>query len=595
MTQNPATPQIPSFNPSEMMNLYLQGKHELLCDQFLNVIDFFRKQTFEKATPSSQYFINTFVKHFLNLFTQPDFRLENDYGTRFINYNRTISNIVAISSFGTTDAYLEILRDQTANFAKILTLYSARNTVQFDRKALFDVLPGLASLWYLEYASIFYSGMASPIVHKNLQEHFNFNHPGLVITHNFQELYFGSTYVDGVCDRPIKAHINRSLQTFVKTLPPIRNKPDKKKIAVISTSWVPTHSVYRTLSAYVQSLKPKYHLTHIQPGNYGKQETGMFDDSFIIATVNGKPDMSRLLESNFQAVFLPDVGMCAESILLANMRIAPIQMMSTGHPVSTFGSEVDYFMSGVDVEGPNAENNYSERLVLLPGMGAIHNRPSYVPRERKKEPNETLLINCPWFAQKINYPFMATVKKLLDGMKRKVMLRIFVGVSTSGANDHLPFVREITRQLGSDRVEIYSHLEYQRYMEIMEPADMAIDPFHFGGSNIVSDSICLRMPTVTWEGSKWYARIGSQMLRLIGVADCIATNETEYLEKIWHLAHNDEAREAVRKRMQAADLENTVYSTKEAQYFLDAVDYLIENNDRLKAEKDRTPIRIPVR
>src|SRR2546429_306824 len=80
-------------------------------------------------------------------------------------------------------------------------------------------------------------------------------------------------------------------------------------------------------------------------------------------------------------VYYPDIGMTPQSILLANLRLAPIQIMSLGHPVSTWGSEIDYFISGADVEPPNyPERNYSERLVLLPGCGGVYNRPLYERR-----------------------------------------------------------------------------------------------------------------------------------------------------------------------------------------------------------------------
>jgi predicted O-linked N-acetylglucosamine transferase (SPINDLY family) len=130
---------------------------------------------------------------------------------------------------------------------------------------------------------------------------------------------------------------------------------------------------------------------------------------------------------------------------------------------------------------------------------------------------------------------------------------------------------------------------------MMEEADLAIDSYHFGGCNTISDNMFLRLPTVTWDGFKWYARIGSQMLRLVGVQDCIAETEEQYLQIIDKLIHDDAAREDVRQRILKADLDNTIYSTDEAKYFADAVDYVIANHDKLKQDKDRPAICIPRR
>jgi len=40
------------------------------------------------------------------------------------------------------------------------------------------------------------------------------------------------------------------------------------------------------------------------------------------------------------------------SILLANLRLAPIQIASLGHSASTWGADIDYFLSGVEAELP---------------------------------------------------------------------------------------------------------------------------------------------------------------------------------------------------------------------------------------------------
>ena len=41
--------------------------------------------------------------------------------------------------------------------------------------------------------------------------------------------------------------------------------------------------------------------------------------------------------------------------------------------------------------------------------------------------------------------------------------------------------------------------------------DLCLDSYHFGGCNTIADGLYLRKPTVTWEGDKWYNRIGAQM------------------------------------------------------------------------------------
>jgi hypothetical protein len=132
---------IPTFNPGDLMDLYLTGRFDDLSEHFLGILAYFEKMRYQiLASRQEQYFVNAFVKVFLNLFTQPDYVLSEQHIVPFLSQNLTISNLTAVSSFGTTDAFLALLADQKANFSKTLTLYSARNSLKFDRRQICDRL-----------------------------------------------------------------------------------------------------------------------------------------------------------------------------------------------------------------------------------------------------------------------------------------------------------------------------------------------------------------------------------------------------------------------------------------------------------------------
>jgi predicted O-linked N-acetylglucosamine transferase (SPINDLY family) len=291
-------------------------------------------------------------------------------------------------------------------------------------------------------------------------------------------------------------------------------------------------------------------------------------------------------------VFYLDIGMSPESILLSNLRIAPIQICGTGHPVSTFGSEIDYFISGADVESPeSASGNYSERLVLLPGFGAIHNPPDYQIRNIEKARLE-FIINCPWFSQKVTYPLVSYLKEIIKRSKKYLIFRFFSGGGLMRKNDFLPFAKDLESILGKDRIELVPAKPYEEYMALMEEGDICIDAYHFGGSNTIVDSLYLRKPTVTFEGNKWYNRIGSQMLRVVGLEELIAKGAQDYMRLTLKLIHDDQYRLSIQEKLQQVDLNRTIFSTESQGYFKKAVDFLIENHEQLKGETSSEPIRV---
>jgi hypothetical protein len=114
------------FDARRAMELYVGRDYDGLSDYFLGVLASLKQQRWAVATPEILRFVNHFITHFGSLFTQQDYLLSDRHSEKFIFANPLIANLVAMTSFRTTDAWLEILRLQRANLAKILTLLNAR-------------------------------------------------------------------------------------------------------------------------------------------------------------------------------------------------------------------------------------------------------------------------------------------------------------------------------------------------------------------------------------------------------------------------------------------------------------------------------------
>ena len=67
-------PPAPSFNPHDLMKLYLARQFDELSDKFLALLAHFEQANYVTLSRPDQYFVNAFVKHFLHLFTQPEDR-----------------------------------------------------------------------------------------------------------------------------------------------------------------------------------------------------------------------------------------------------------------------------------------------------------------------------------------------------------------------------------------------------------------------------------------------------------------------------------------------------------------------------------------
>jgi predicted O-linked N-acetylglucosamine transferase (SPINDLY family) len=567
------------LNLKTLLTHYLHQEYDQLSNELIKILEHFEVHTYTQLTLELRQVINWFVETFLYVLSQPDYILSDRHIVRLIQLNPVISNLVAISDFKTTDLHLGLLKSRPNNFAKILILYSARNTLRFNYQQFFDTNPHFACLWYSNFVETYRTGLANPIIYQNLKAHLAYEDNRLTDFYRINSLYFGSTYIDASQDQRIKHYINQVIKnSAVSRSTPIRNQPNPKKLAVITAKWFPGHSVHRTLSQFVASLHNDYELTLVHLGDTREDlDTSGFHTVTSVRVSHGILNLESIQDNDFMVAFYPDIGMTDESIFLANLRLAPIQICGTGHPVSTFGSEIDVFVSGQDVEKANAaEHNYSEKLMLLPGFGLIHRQPE-VQMQNVQKTRPEIIINCSWYSHKINYPMLQCLKTIIDSVERDIIFRFFPGHTAIAHNGFIPLVHDLEAILGKQRIEVVPPQSYDRYLMLMAEGDFSIDAYPFGGSNVIVDSLYLRKPTVTLKGDRWYNRIGSQMLHVVGLDELVAMSVAEYAWIVLKLIHYDDYRLSLQAQLQQVDLNQTIFATDSQPYFKAAIDWLVQN------------------
>jgi hypothetical protein len=580
------------LTPDELIAAYRQRRFDDLSRELLEILAHFRRRNYHALGPSAQHFLDVFVKHFLYLFTQEDYVPSERDMASFIELNLVIGNLVALSSFRTTDAYLEILKGQKLNFAKLLALLSARNRSALERRVLFDTEPAAATQWYFCYWENYKTCCAEEGALARLREHLRFRDTRMgAINQYVHHAYFGCTYADPERDWELKLHINRTFQQWKPARLPIVNRPDRRKVAVVTAMWFPAQSVYRCTYSFVRALAAEFDLTLVHLGpERGDLDTTLFREVRRFQ-MNLPAELKSVTPNDWGIVYFPDIGMNIESIFLSNLRLAPIQICGYGHPVSTFGSRVDYWLGGRDIESlEDHERNYSERLVLVPGSGVAPNRPNYTLKGLYR-PGETVVINCPWSAQKVNYPLLECLRRILDGARRRVRCRFFTGGSLM-SNSFLPFRRDLERTLGAERVEVFDSLPYPEYMAVMEQGDFSLDSFPFGGYATATDALYLRQPMLTQQGTKFFNRSAASLLRRVGLEELIVSEPGAYEAMALRLIDDQRYRGDVRARLAAVDLERSLFSHDDAKYVVEAFHYLLDHHDQLKQDGHRQPIVI---
>jgi len=590
----PANPLL-EFSEEELHKAYREQAYDRMAEQFLAVIDHLRNITYYALDIPTKHSLNSFVKHFLYFLSQEDFVLSDTYASRFIDANGVIANIVAISDFGTTDPHLRILLGQQRNFTKLLTLYSARNKVKIDRKLLFGTSPALATQWYYCFTEGYRNGCADETTLANLREHIAYEDDRIIGINSFtHHAYFGATYIDHERDYLVKQRINKLFQATPLCSQPIRNTPasatKKGRIAILTSMWFKRQSVYRSQQPFIEALAKDHDLLLVQLGRERNDfDTSLFQEVRHYDASKDASDITAIQDNDFAMAYYPDIGVSIESIILATMRIAPIQVPNYDHPVSTFGSKIDYWIGGQETEViDRAREHYSERLVLIPGCAQAP-----VPLDYQLQypqlPASPVMINCTWSGQKINSDHLHRLKKIADRAKTPVKFHFFPGGAILG-NGFIPLDRAIKNILGEERVQVLPDLGFEQYMPALESAHFALDAHPFGGYNTAVDLLTLRKPIVTLAGNRFYNNSTAYLLGRVGLEELITRSEQEYIDLGVRMIDNADYRDRMIRRLKTADLATTVLSHEHVPAFVRAIDYLLDNHEKLVKQSGREPI-----
>jgi predicted O-linked N-acetylglucosamine transferase (SPINDLY family) len=236
-------------------------------------------------------------------------------------------------------------------------------------------------------------------------------------------------------------------------------------------------------------------------------------------------------------IFYPELGMASLSYFLAAHRLAPLQIASWGHPVSSGLPTIDLFLSGELIEPPDAEAHYRERLVRLPGTGCCT---EVLPFSAESPVDELQTLpegRRPRFviAQRA-IKFSPDDDRVFAEIAARVPEAVFILLRdpiASWATDRLvERLGEAFRARGADpvrQIAVIPWLSASRFLGLLEACDAYLDCPSFSGYTTAWQAVHVGIPVVTREGAFLRERLAAGLLRRIGLPETIAGSDDEYV------------------------------------------------------------------
>jgi protein O-GlcNAc transferase len=271
-------------------------------------------------------------------------------------------------------------------------------------------------------------------------------------------------------------------------------------------------------------------------------------------------ELAKLVRADeLDVLVYPELGLEPTTFALAALRLAPLQCAAWGHPVTSGHSTIDVFFSSAEMEPEDAAGHYTERLVLLPGIGtryAVPSTPAEGTRAQFGMPEDSTLFLCPQTHYKIHPDNDSLFARVLAAVP-KSRLVLFEGRHAKLTSVYLQRLNSAlsAHEVDPGRVIVLASVAHDDYMRINTLCDAMLDTLHWSGGNTSLDALAAGLPIISLPGPFMRGRQSLGMLRLMGLDELVARDADDYVRIAMRIAADaswkQELSSRIRKRVSA--------------------------------------------
>lgn len=324
---------------------------------------------------------------------------------------------------------------------------------------------------------------------------------------------------------------------------------DRKRIVFVSAHFR-SHTIERLFSGWVTGLDPTEFDVHlVSTSGSGDQRTmgmsagvsGSFTTSTSIIEI-----ASHIHGLTADIIIYPDIGMDPRTQVIAALRLAPQQVMSWGHPVTSGLPTIDTFLSSALMEPSRSQAHYTEKLVCLPHLSIDYARPS-MPND--KIAHDFLCAQSLFKVPPHQDHAFAKIIKQTPGRTLSFFAHPITQVTTAFQNR----IASAFKGAGLDPDETLRFIapcDRREFLRHLAGSHVILDTFEWSGGNTSLESFAMGKPVVTLPGPFMRGRHTSAMIGLMDIDGLIAGSEDAYTAEVVKLGTDEEHYEDVTARIE---------------------------------------------
>ncbi len=387
--------------------------------------------------------------------------------------------------------------------------------------------------------------------------------------------YFGNPSYLQTCARD---YLQRSLPATVKPLPRrAAAKPDKLRVAYISADFR-DHAV----AASIVELLERHDRTDFE---FVGLSTGRDDGSAIRARIAKSFDRFHDVASSSdrgiaELISGLDVNIAVDLNGLTRgnrvgsfaLRPAPVQVVYLGYAGTTGADFIDYFLADPTVL-PSAEQRYfSEKIIHLPDCYHPSDTtrqiaPVIPTRAELGLPENGFVFCCFNRSHKISASIFAAWARILERVPESV-LWLPKMADVAMANLRREFT---TRGLDPGRLIFAPRLDrIEDHLARHRRADLFLDTLPYGAHSTALDALWAGLPMLSCVGASFAGRVGSSLLKAVGLPEMVTTSLEDYEALAVKLAADPALSHAIRGKLDANRSTYPLFDTDRLRRYIEA-------------------------
>lgn len=520
--------------------------------------------------------------------------------------NRSLAGVFAYSGYGSGDHVIALLADvrdpANLHFAdaqvlmKCMVCYCPDSRFELNLHQLAEHSPDIAAPLLLGLLGTDLYSRAR-VAHKLdglLQSDWSFlcdYHPALPQMVSLSNAWMNCSYAATPRKHAVKRQLNAMARNWLADQGvadehvPAARRIERPRLLIPIEVFNSGHAMYRCFGRAVARLRNRFEVIGLAP-EHGIDEAARaafpqmrtFVPAAAFADFAAFVQILRALRPDI--IYYPSLGMANYTIALANLRLAPVQCFTLGHPATSNTATIDYVL--VQEQDFTDASVFSETVVLVandtsPTIGPVRD---VVARTNVRDAAQTLHVAVSSKHMKISHGFLATCRRIRDAAQKPLQFHFFPGVN---GLLHEYVSHEISVQLPGSHV--YPTTDFDTYLHNLDRCDLRLGTFPFGGANTNMDCFGLGIPFVVLDGNEPHAHADAAQLAQAGLEhELVADSVARYEQIALQLIHDDRFRLDVSRTMLQLDQHGFFHKDPETapMSFPDTLHWLYQNHAALQ-------------